>query len=916
MERTFPVCPQLPSHCSPNSRTTGVDILPPLTDQTEGCHLVKRLKFLRGGGGGSVGESPRGNRGTSDSRKSTAHGARIGAAIDTGNIIPVDSAAVSDGVSGSGGGGSGGASCTRTKHQPKAPSDDRSRALHSISRFGAVANVRASEAFGELVKDIESEAVRPASVGGHQDNHILGATKAFDFIVAGIEAALEGGYEAVKTVKEHEVITDTVPMHAVRHYKVVLPTRPTAVTVTVTRTAGTTPALWGSTRIQRPSQKDYDLKGKDDKLVYEHAIKQPSEDEDRAYVDRRHAVPKCRELCVTVEGYTGESTYRLVITFGYLKIVLSRHELSAQVQAIKRGWEVRVAEVQRDQVTREQFDERVKQLRYELDDRNRKQQGMDFVARNVRSVQCLNPEQQFDNSRKKALLFQARQEAVATRREDHIRDVNNRKTELTMRSDSRKIKREQEDIERREHQQLQDVQRAWFARLALACFTVHAEQQWRSAREYRNHILKEAHFGEVILRLLSRISSWKRRRRLYKNAIRLRFACAAYVRTMKPVTKHMAQPVICQFIGQHAFHREVPTLRGTLARFRSRVISIQRKWRKFKTMRLAFVDVLFPHWMDIQQKIYTSQAEIDAFRDHQTRQTEIEMNQSAINKLSAINARKVGQRRTLVPRSILRSFTTDGTSSEMNRVNSELYQVPEYIVRLQLYEYVMAMQKGHAARVQKWLAEHENDDALQTVANSKHKALDESSVRLPMMYLDEDELEVMVQKCIDLWKVGAFVGIEHHRLRLLKITFSALLTNTKRNITSQGTQGARCSLHGKRGSSVALARRSILHLSAGQHDVGQASRVRRSVKPPLEEPPGSASSSRRVRSTFGRVDQGSEHLRRSVTTSLERKTVDPSQGSIRMGRHATEINPRQSLWEDRGASREQGQRAAHVKFMP
>merc|ERR1719199_1359923 len=106
-----------------------------------------------------------------------------------------------------------------------------------------------------------------------------------------------------RLVKRDEVITETVSLHGLRHYKVNLPSRPTVITVSLTKQSGATPTLWGSTHAERPNSKNYTIKGKDDKIVYEHALLQVEDSEEMAtMVDRRHAVPTCRELFVTVEA--------------------------------------------------------------------------------------------------------------------------------------------------------------------------------------------------------------------------------------------------------------------------------------------------------------------------------------------------------------------------------------------------------------------------------------------------------------------------------------------------------------------------------------------------------------------------------------------------------------------------------------
>merc|ERR1712032_384056 len=136
-----------------------------------------------------------------------------------------------------------------------------------------------------------------------------------------------GGDCPTRLMKQDEQIAERLPLRGTRQYKIPLPSRPTAITITIGKLTGIAPLLWGSTSCERPSAKSHSLRGKDQKLVYEHAILHAIEDdEDMANFDRRHAVPHCRELFVTAEADKGECSYELSVSFSHMKIVLSRDE--------------------------------------------------------------------------------------------------------------------------------------------------------------------------------------------------------------------------------------------------------------------------------------------------------------------------------------------------------------------------------------------------------------------------------------------------------------------------------------------------------------------------------------------------------------------------------------------------------------
>lgn len=303
--------------------------------------------------------------------------------------------------------------------------------LQPISPVSRRANECVEEADVEFLKlESNANAVRAHGArGGMFDEMvgqstseafgIAGATKAFKELVSEVEEQLNGGVKAQTVVKRGESVSERVPPRGVRHYKVPLPGRPTEVTVNLIPNKGRSPAMWASTSDPRPDSDNHELQGKDDKVVYNHAL---SPDDDwGATVDRRHTAPNCRELFVTVEAQLGECEYNLSVTFGHAKVVLTRKELAAQVANLKRTWATRVQEFQRDPLAREEFDSRVTELRKVAAQKKRDfAHGSNFIKTNIGKTEDYTPRSKAVKLHKRALLNCAKREACSLRRIDHV----------------------------------------------------------------------------------------------------------------------------------------------------------------------------------------------------------------------------------------------------------------------------------------------------------------------------------------------------------------------------------------------------------------------------------------------------------------------------------------------------------------
>jgi len=316
----------------------------------------------------------------------------------------------------------------------RTPTSPDVRSLRTISTASRRANACVEELDAEMLASQSRNAKHRHAVTDKNNKSIVeslptdaevsqglsGASKAFESMVAEIEGALHGNESNHRILRKGDVLSDRLPPRGVRHFKVPLPNRPTEVTITVSRNAASKPAaMWASTSCEKPHSSNYEIKGKDDKIVYKHVLSPSQHEEELANcVDRRHAVPSCRELYFMVEAQSTEIHFELTVSFQPLNVVLTRKELAGQLMKIRRSWEARIIELQ-NPIARAEFEEHITDLRRSKIENHKAQSGgRNFVKRNYRAVQDCNPMQNRIGLHMRALQSRARQDAASRRRNE------------------------------------------------------------------------------------------------------------------------------------------------------------------------------------------------------------------------------------------------------------------------------------------------------------------------------------------------------------------------------------------------------------------------------------------------------------------------------------------------------------------
>jgi hypothetical protein len=518
--------------------------------------------------------------------------------------------------------------------------------------------------------------------------------------------------------------------------------------------------------------------------------------EEAAVVDRRHAVPPCRELFITVEAEAGECKYLLQVKQTRIKIILTKAEITSQIQKMKRGWESRLHELQREPVAREQFEEYLLNLKDSIWEKKREMYGShDHVAMNV----AMNVAEETDygtkllKMKKKALKRCALQDEAQKRRE--VKDqVRQDKLEGWMnRAEARREARDEQDRAHREQQKLQDVQKDWLLKLAVVTYAEKLKAMSFKAREWKRMLAQKVQSAELIHKYMIRSLSYKRRQKLYHNIVYARIAFTAYARHARLGVFHAGMPIVRSFLETEGFNREVPSLTGALSRFKGKVIVLQRWWRGVRIKRNAYVQFFLPMWLDLQMLIYRAKAEKLAMEELAQQNPETHTRGSTIRRNSNSGAdlkqtqhhtsaahpadhqvdsntrrgRRPSQCSTRVHHRVLeRQKTIEATQD----------QLPAYIIKVLLMEYILRMQKTYRQRVKDWEEEVQNDEFKHDLEGFGVADEDEDSdddddphFRKPRaVYVDRDELQAIVKDSVATWNAGGWKELRHSRHRIMK----------------------------------------------------------------------------------------------------------------------------------------------------
>mmetsp|Transcript_15538 Transcript_15538/g.35569 ORF Transcript_15538/g.35569 Transcript_15538/m.35569 type:complete len:791 (+) Transcript_15538:43-2415(+) len=644
--------------------------------------------------------------------------------------------------------------------------------LKSISRFGVRANQRAFEAMEVFVVH---DSLHEAAAGGATSSNAAGGGgvpkptdlasvhRAFEHIVAGIDGALCGGPGDCALLRRGEELNDeAVPAHASRHYRIQLPTTPTKIVVVLTRTVGSPPIVYGSTTSERPHARNNDIRSKDGVLTYDHTLLS-IDDADEA--GSREGVPAARDLWLTVQADASEGCrYKLFVSFKPFKKALARNDMNNQVQKLRRGWEAKLLELQREPQSREDFEDRLKALRASA--AMRKLEGRHnggIPALNIARMREHTPRRKLQQLQSRALRRCAQQDAVNDRRKSLEEQTEKRKAQWLDRAKMRRLKQEEHAHLLQTMVDNEDRQRTWLELIVALSFGFNCREKLQRVQDMNRMLKKKVYAVCAIQAWALRRYAWMRRANLYMNVERFRWALTAYTRAVRPALIQASQPPVRIFIENFYLKQERPQLASILSTFRNRVMKIQRWYHRVRRMREAWHQVLREEWRHSQAKALKDMVVKIVHQREEQRKEEQHHHHHGDG-----HSQKKSLRRGRT-RMMLRKFVQEEQLRD---------SMPLFLMDVCLKEYIVSMHHTFRARYQQWEAARaqvtfqKDLKAFGVDADNAVIALADT-LQPRAVYVDHAELASVAKKKAAAFLDGRYKWIEFHRMMFMRRAFKA-----------------------------------------------------------------------------------------------------------------------------------------------
>mmetsp|Transcript_98598 Transcript_98598/g.195613 ORF Transcript_98598/g.195613 Transcript_98598/m.195613 type:complete len:701 (+) Transcript_98598:55-2157(+) len=640
----------------------------------------------------------------------------------------------------------------------------------SLSRFGIIANERAAEAESELGMHFVSQGQQESLDGGVASNarrqsgwDVELSRQAYDRLMEEINTAFTGPSTPIQVLRKDEVVSESILFRGTRHYKIPLPSKPTAITAMVKVSAGVDPTLYASTSCERPSSKDHELCGRDNKLIYEHALLSASEELDLG-LDRRHAVPVCRELFLGIEAEAGECSFRLTVAFKHIKVVLSRAEIAFRMQNIRQGWKARLVQLNREPAQREQFEEYVQALQDEREFAKRERhRGVNFVDRNMRSLSNASPRIKLSTLQARSVAVSAKHDEVAARREKLEQDLNLRNTYWISQREERRQRRAHEHQQQQRIQLAQEFQCQWLSRLTAIAFALRAGFDFQIAKEEREHVRRRMRASGVLRKFLVCKLFRRRRTHLYINVIKW-------------------------FLVACVVNPESLSLGNALKRFRTRAIRIQRWWRGIHEDSANHVFGFLERWTasKASQERMTTLRVAESFGSSPRRSIRLVTGEKGTPHQAGCQQ---FAHQAVLTMSHAALPDPDGLQVTASR------PLPASLARTIMSDYVSSMRRSYGKRMKDWekkkqAAQWAKDlEGFGVRADKSVRSRQAVSKKRPQrLYKDMEELDRIIRQAEEAWNSGKLKVEGFQHLRPLRFPFAAWARSTKYAANNQAKQ--------------------------------------------------------------------------------------------------------------------------------
>lgn len=475
-----------------------------------------------------------------------------------------------------------------------------------------------------------------------------------------------------------------------------------------------------------------------------------------------------------------------------MKIILTKAEISSQIQKMRGGWEAKFHELQSQPAQREEFEEHLNHVKESIQEKKKGVYGdRDFLAANVvKQSEEADLGAKILKLKKKALQKCAQQDEAEKRREVSDKARQEKLQEWLTRSDARREAKLEQDRMRKERQTIQEVQKDWLKRLVVVCYTEKLKATSLKARELKRYLAQKTVSARTISMFILRCMSFKRRQKLYTNIVRARLAFTAYARHARLGVFHGSMPIVRSFMQMEGVQQEANSLSGALRQFKKKVVTIQRWWRGFLIMRLAYVEFFLPLWMEIQQEAYSRQAEVEALKHHghenpisAHRPLLVRRNTFVAERtsISVVQAGAGARKPSIQWPSGHHHKRRNSREEKRKAIEEGLDRLPAWMIQILIREYIIRMQKTHINRVKAWEEDVRKDDfkhdleGFGVVDEHEHESSDSDEDphfhRPRSVYVDRIELEVLVKESMATWRDGGWKELRYNRSRMLKHAF-------------------------------------------------------------------------------------------------------------------------------------------------
>eukprot|EP00746_Dinoflagellata_sp_MGD_P161412 gnl/MRDRNA2_/MRDRNA2_88535_c0_seq1.p1 gnl/MRDRNA2_/MRDRNA2_88535_c0~~gnl/MRDRNA2_/MRDRNA2_88535_c0_seq1.p1 ORF type:complete len:749 (-),score=126.08 gnl/MRDRNA2_/MRDRNA2_88535_c0_seq1:14-2260(-) len=493
-----------------------------------------------------------------------------------------------------------------------------------------------------------------------------------------------------------------------KYYKVPLPPRPVQVRFEIwKRPAGVVINAWASTDEERPSARNWQLKARDDVIVYQHILP------DSISVVPGGSAPSVDTLYVCVEGTT-EINYEVRVQFSAVKVQLSKEQLQQRIKESKTSSvvEQRIQELQKNAAKKQEFEEELIRRKREKAEEMGKFQ--DIKLRNAKLAVTATRLSMAEQRRIAAINYNERLEQVSEKHAQNLENLHKRRIMWVQREQTRRQERAEQERIREEAEAIASRVKDWLTTLSWVSFAVNVGQRYKAKLEAIAQRERESHAAGKIGSEFLKFWSVRRRTTLYKNVLTVRAGIIAFIRQTNLCVHLWAAPIVADFMSTRiGDSRTSGSVTIQIKAFMVKIRRMQERWRKIRTVRLARVAICIDFFRDMEHEfLIKRRKEVQGRKAKGSAPVSEAGGQSGRLQFPGGNSKITGdlQAAASVPRlgrsSTKKRGSLDSDDSDIGREKPEdlvlMEALPEQVVTDALYQYFARRQGQYYDDLKAW----------------------------------------------------------------------------------------------------------------------------------------------------------------------------------------------------------------------